>query len=276
MPIPESSAPEAFKAFEHDRWQSAARVYHDEFGRLTSQVAVPLLELAGVAAGVRHLDLASGPGYIAAESARRGARVTGTDFSAEMVTLARSLHRGVEFREADAEALPFDDASFDAVTMGFLLGHLARPAAAVREAWRVLASGGRLALAWWQAPERTIAFAIVADAVRRHGRIDVGLPSAPPFELFGNADTLRTLLAEAGFAAVEVREAPLVWRLANGEEMFDAYLNGTARTGGLLRAQSAEALAAIRAEVVEQCRARERAGRLELPMPAWLVRGEKR
>ena len=49
--IPESSAPDTLRAFEHERWQSAARVYHDEFGRLTSQVAEPLLDAAGVAPG---------------------------------------------------------------------------------------------------------------------------------------------------------------------------------------------------------------------------------
>src|SRR5687767_5585428 len=108
MPIPESTQPEAFKAFEHERWQSAARVYHGALSTLTSQIAAPLVEAAGAAPGVRLLDMASGPGMIAALARGRGASVTGADFSSEMVALASELHPGIDFRVADAESLPFD------------------------------------------------------------------------------------------------------------------------------------------------------------------------
>ncbi len=275
MPLPESPEPEAFRHFEHDRWQSAASAYHGAFGRLTSQMAEPLLDAAGVAAGTRHLDLASGPGYVAARSHARGARVTGADFSGAMVALARSLHPGPDFREADAEALPFADGSFDAVTMAFLLGHLGRPAAAVAEAFRVLRPGGRLALSWWLPPERTAGFAIVLESVRRHGRMDVGLPAAPPFELFGDPAMLRALLGEAGFEGIEAREVAMTWRVATADELFEAYRDGTARTAGLLRKQAPEALAAIRAEVGYRSRDFVGEGGLALPMPAWLVSAAK-
>jgi SAM-dependent methyltransferase len=167
MPIPESEAPEAFKAFEHERWQAAARVYHDAFSSLTSQVAEPLLDAAGVGRGTRSLDIASGPGHVAGRAAARGAVVTGCDFSEPMVTLARQLHPGATFQLGDAEALPFADESFDAVTMSFLLGHLARPARAIHEAARVLVPGGRLALSWWMPPERTAALSSVRPIRRR-------------------------------------------------------------------------------------------------------------
>jgi len=268
MPIPESTDPAAFKAFEHERWQTAARVYHDELGRLTSQAANPLLDAAGVSAGVRHLDLASGPGYVAGLSAARGAQVTGADFSEEMVELARSLHPGVEFYEADAEALTFEDASFDAVTMAFLLGHLARPAAAVREAHRVLRPGGRLALAWWQPPDRAVAFGIMTESIRAKGRTDVGLPPAPPLEMFGDPEMLRALLNENGFAETHIRDIDMTWRVDSVDAMFDAYLRGTARMGGLLLGQTPEALAAIREEVRRRCEPWKSADGLHLPMPA--------
>src|SRR5207247_2111000 len=77
-------------------------------------------------AGVRLLDVACGPGFITAAAAARGADPIGLDFSPAMIALARRLHPSIAFRDGDAEALPFDDRSFDAVVMNFGLLHLAR------------------------------------------------------------------------------------------------------------------------------------------------------
>jgi len=117
----------AFRAFEHAGWQGAALRYDDAFGSLTRQAIDPLLDAAEARSGARVLDVASGPGYVAAAAAARGARVTGVDFSLAMVRLARAQNPGVKFRTGNAEALPFRDGSFDAVVMNFGMLHLARP-----------------------------------------------------------------------------------------------------------------------------------------------------
>lgn len=108
--------PDAFNAFEAAGWEERALAYDRFFGSTTSQAVEPLLDAASVAAGTRVLDIATGPGYVAGQAARRGASVVGVDVAAAMVALARRLHPGLEFREADAHALPFEDASFDAVS----------------------------------------------------------------------------------------------------------------------------------------------------------------
>src|SRR5207244_2109622 len=107
------SAPSGgFRDFEHAGWEGAASAYAEHWGALTRQAVEPLLDATGAGPGVRLLDVATGPGYVASAAADRGAQVTGLDFSAVMVAEARRRYPEVEFREGEADALPFPDASF--------------------------------------------------------------------------------------------------------------------------------------------------------------------
>jgi SAM-dependent methyltransferase len=218
----------------------------------------------------RVLDVATGPGYVAAAAARRGASVVAVDFSEAMLAEARRHHPGIDFRSGDAEALPFPDASFDAVVMSFGLLHLARPDQALAEAHRALRPGGRLGFTVWAKPEEAVAFGIVLGAVQRHGRTDVPLPPGPPFFRFSDpAESRRTLLG-LGFKSPEVVVVPQVWRLGSVDALFEIMRDGTVRTAGLLRAQTPEAQEAIRADVREAVRPYQRGAGVELPMPAVL------
>ena len=100
--------PDAFNAFEAGGWEEKAAGYDRFFGRITGQLVEPLLDAASVGPGTRMLDLATGPGYVAARGAERGASVVGVDVAGAMVSLARGLHPGLDFRQADAHELPFD------------------------------------------------------------------------------------------------------------------------------------------------------------------------
>src|SRR5437867_7255050 len=130
--------PEKFRNFEHAGWEGIPDEYHQAFGNLTSQAIGPLLVAAGLKSGMTFLDIASGPGYVAAAAAKRGATVTGVDFSAAMVAQAQRNYPDIEFREGDAEQLPFEDGVFEAAVMNFGILHLARPEQALLEACRVL------------------------------------------------------------------------------------------------------------------------------------------
>lgn len=263
--------PVAFRALEHAGWQRAAARYDEAFGSLTRQAIDPLLDAAQVRAGARVLDVASGPGYVAAAAAQRGAIVAALDFSGAMVEMARSQNPGIEFREGDAEALPFPEASFDAVVMNFGMLHLAQPERAVAEAFRVLSAGGRFAFTVWAKPEEAVGFGIILDAIRKHGNPDVPLPPGPPFFRFSDAGECDKILKVAGFRNVDVRKVPQVWRFSASGMLFEAFLAGTVRTQALLHAQSAPALKAIRDAVGRVAGEYENHGTVEIPMPAVLA-----
>jgi SAM-dependent methyltransferase len=261
----------AFHDFEHAGWERASGLYSDAFGGLTAQTADDLLDAAHVKTGTQVLDVATGPGFIAGAAAARSAAVTGLDFSPAMIAEARRRYPAVTFQEGDAGALPFEPTSFDSVVMNFGLLHLARPEAAIAEARRVLRPGGRYALTVWAAPEQTVGFGMVLDAVRAHGNPDVPLPEGPPFFRFSAAGEFTTTLGKAGFSKIEVRTLALTWRLRSVDAVFNAVSRGGVRTAALLRAQTPEALAAIRLAVRRGVEAYTKGDVFVVPMPAVLA-----
>ena len=260
----------AFHAFEQAGWNRAAQPYADAFATLTPQTAGPLLEAAGVVAGTRLLDVASGPGFIAAAALARGAVATALDFSPAMIAEAARRHPGLVVQEGDASALPFPDASFDAVVMNFGMLHLARPDEAIAEARRVLRPGGRYAFTVWAAPTEAVAFGIVLRAIERLGNKDVPLPEGPPFFRFSSPDESRQTLEAAGFTDVGVRTVPLIWRVAKADDVFEALAKGGVRTAAVLHAQTPAALDAVREAVRADIEAYAHGNGIEVPMPAIL------
>jgi SAM-dependent methyltransferase len=261
----------AFHDFEQRGWERAAQHYGDAFGALTAATAPALLDAVQANRSTRLLDVASGPGFIAGAAAARGADVIGLDFASAMVKAARSRYPTVTFREGDAEALPFDDRSFDAVVMNFGMLHLARPDAAIAEARRVLRSGGRYAFTVWAGPDQAVGFGMTLRAIEALGNKDVPLPQGPPFFRFSDAQETRRTLEDAGFSNVETRQLPITWRLASADAVFDAMSRGGVRTAATLRAQTPAALDAIRAAVRRGVESYATGGEFHLPMPAMLA-----
>ena len=271
MSSPQPFGAEAFHDFEQAGWERAARFYVDSFGPLTIQAAPALLDAVGAGRGTRLLDVACGPGYVAAAAAGRGADVTGLDFASAMIDEASRRHPGVEFQQGDAEAMRFEDESFDAVTMNFGMLHLARPDTAIAEARRVLRRGGRYAFTVWAGPDRAAGFGMALRAIERHGNSHVPLPEGPPFFRFSDVSGTRQTLEEAGFATIETRELPLVWRLTSADDAFSALSQGGVRTAAVLRAQTPAALAAIRDAVRREVETFKSDAGYEIPMPAVLA-----
>ena len=145
-----------FKEKQRQTWSSGN---FGEAAVFTTQVAGHLVRYAGVTPGDRVLDVGTGTGVVAITAARAGAKVSGLDLTPELLEQARANGAvagvEVEWREGDAEALPYGDASFDVVLSQF--GHMFAPRHAVvtQELLRILRPGGRLAFATWPAEQFT-------------------------------------------------------------------------------------------------------------------------
>jgi len=132
---------DAFTKFEHAGWERVADKYDSTWASSTRQFITPLLDAAGVSGKMSILDVGCGPGYVSAAATERGAIPIGLDFSAQMIAVANQKFPRIEFRQGDAQNLPFPDATFDCVLANFALLHLANPERAMAEAARVFETG---------------------------------------------------------------------------------------------------------------------------------------
>jgi len=267
---------DAFRAFEkavHDR---IAQSYFDAFSTVTDRAIEPLLDAAGVGSGTRLLDVASGPGTLTGKAAARGAHATGVDLSAAMVTLARRLHPGIEFREGSADALPFPASSFDAVTCSFGLGHVPSAERMLAEFARVLVPEGRTALSWWDFARSRIN-GLFYEAVQALGvRAPSTLPAGPPIDQFSDRERLAALLHAAGFDAVAIKEVEFTHRLSDVDELWALAMGSFARVGSVILAQDAERQRLIRAAVAERARAYASPNGLDIPVAFHVVAGTRK
>jgi SAM-dependent methyltransferase len=264
--------PEAVRAFEHAGWQRAAEHYTATFAQATAGFVGDLLDAGRVGAGRRVLDLACGPGLLAAAAAERGALPVGLDFSSAMIAPARADHPGIRFEEGDAEALPFAAGSFDAVLSNFGVHHFPEPVKALREAYRVLGPGGRLAFTTWAAPAENIAWQLLFDAIAAHGDRSAANTPPPGGGLRDPADVLG-LLDAAGFTGTEARAMHSTWLVSDASDLVEGFRRGTVRTAARIEAQFAAAMPAIEAAIARGVAVYRRGDRYAVPIVAILGSG---
>lgn len=269
-----SFEPEAIRSFEHAGWQRAASSYGSSFAHATARYIEPLLQAAKISSGQHVLDVACGPGDLAAAASARGAIAHGLDFSAEMVGIARSAHPEIDVTEGDAEKLPYPDGTFHAVVSSFGIHHVPRPELALAQSWRVLKPGGRVAYTVWATPEENTAWSLVFDAVDRHGDRSASKAPAPGGGL-NRIDQCVQALEAAAFADGSAEIVRAEWVLRDGRALLAALAAGTARMAALLAAQEPSAIAAIADDVYRQAERFRRGENLAIPIAAVLARGCK-
>ncbi|MFO1059215.1 MAG: methyltransferase domain-containing protein [Dongiaceae bacterium] len=269
-------AEETFTALERDGWDRNAADYDRWTLHWTSQAFGPLLDGLGDVRGKRLLDVASGTGHLARAAAERGAAAEGIDIAPSMVARASRDFPGIAFRVGSAEALPYADASFDAVTCCFGLLHMERPEAVLAEFHRVLRPGGRFAYAVWHGPEQGGAlFDLFLSTFRELADLDVGLPPAPPFFQFADPAARDRLLHEAGFAEVTGRDLTFTWRARRPEDLVLMLKEGMVRNRMLFDRQAPAVQQRILATLVERGGAFMCGSGIEIPTAAHLATASK-
>jgi SAM-dependent methyltransferase len=227
----------AFKAFEAAGWSDRAGTYDALMARATAFAIEPLLDAAGVAPGMRVLDVGCGLGTLAAAAAARGAQVTGADLAEGMLAEARRRHPQVEFVLADAEALPFADGAFDVAVAAFLVNHLPHPERAAAELKRVART---VALAMWGPEDEVGILGLPAQAARD---LDANVPPGPDALRFTDANELARLIGGT------VTELTPTLHVDTLDQLWDGVRGGTVRTAARLAAASDTQRAAVRAHL---------------------------
>ena len=210
-------------------WDRAAVAYEAGWRDQLEPARSLMLEMVALRPGERVLDVACGTGLISFRMAEAvGARgaVVGTDISGEMVEAARRVAAerdiaNARFERADAEALPYAVASFDAAVCGLGLMYVPDPVKALGEMRRVLRPGGRAAAAVWGA-RRNCGWAEIFPITDARVASEV----CPMFFRLGTSDMLARTFEAAGFTDIRSARLRTTLRYASPEDALRAVFRG--------------------------------------------------
>jgi SAM-dependent methyltransferase len=247
--------PATVTAWEH--WAAKQLVLYQDATAL-------MLRVAGIRPGMTVLDLASGtgdPALAIAEAVGLTGRVTATDLSAEMVKICTAAfqNRGetnAEVIQADAQALPFPDGSFDAVTSKLGAMYFADVQRALEEIRRVLKPGGRVTFLVWGPPDESPYVQLLLGPI--FARVELPpLPTEMPHPLrFAHPGLLAAELERAGFRDVAdaTHIVPLPWP-GPPEEFWQSFYDVAVPMRPLIDGLSSEERQDAIGEILEGLRA---------------------
>jgi SAM-dependent methyltransferase len=188
-----------------DPWGTRARDWAEVEEEGSRPLFEEVLDLTKVGNGTRYLDIGCGSGLACHLGAKRGAAVSGIDSSRGLFAIAAERTAGADLRVGDMASLPWKNDSFDAVTFINTFFFAVDQEATLREAARVTAPGGRLAVVTWTSPNRVQATAYLQALA----------PLLPPMpnevDPFLGPDRLHELAVSAGLTIETVVDLPWVW-----------------------------------------------------------------
>ena len=275
--------PDAYREQSRASWGEMAAGWEERRGWMlgnTRTVIDRLVELAAPHPGQTFLELACGPGelgFAVAERVGGEGRVVATDFSPEMLDVARRGGearglRNVEYRVADAEHLELDDGSVDGVVCrwGFML--LADPAAAFAEARRVLRAGGPLVFSVWAGPDRNPWASVPAATLVERGVVPPPERGLPGLFALADPDRIRSLVTAAGFDAPQLEQIDFAFRYADADVLWHTMLQLSGPFSRAIKELDAAERHATRAAIEESLAPfRRDDGSFDTPAVTWAV-----
>jgi SAM-dependent methyltransferase len=253
---------EEYRRTALENWQAMASGWErrrEEIERVTQPVSEWMVQALDPQPGDTVLELAAGPGgtgFAAAEILGEQGRLISSDFSSEMVEVARRRAAelglaNVEHRVIDAEQIALETDSVDGVLCRFGFMLVPDPQAALAETRRVLRQGGRLALAVWSTAGDNPWIAIAGRILAERGLAPPPEPGAPGMFVLADEARLRGILEGAGFSVERVEQVPVLFEFDD----VDDYIVRSKDTGGMFariwRDASDEDRAAITARLAE-------------------------
>jgi len=269
---------EAIRQRARQEWGARAARYAESAADQTARLAEVLNDAVDPRPGESVLDVATGPGVVAVEAARRigpDGRVLATDLVAAWAdrVAARAAAAGltnVEFREMGAEQLDLPDGAFDLVLCQLGLMLLPEPDRALREMRRVLRVGGRLGLAVWSTLDRVAVFRVGAQALRRY--MPPPTPGTPGPLSLGAPGLVDGLVAAAGFDDVRVSRPTLEFEIADPAELWRfRVVEGPPAVRQAIEALEPAERERVRAEYLAELEGYRRGDRIVLPNEAIVV-----
>ncbi|HEU5293565.1 MAG TPA: class I SAM-dependent methyltransferase [Burkholderiaceae bacterium] len=211
------------------------------------------------------LDVAAGNGNATLAAARRGCRVTSTDYVATLLDRgaerARAERLEVTFRTADVEALPFDNESFDAVLSTFGVMFAPDQPLAAAEMLRVCRPGGRIGLANWM-PD-----SMVGQLFKLMGRYLPPPPGLQPPSLWGDEGHLKTLFGRR-VSSLAVTRRVFNFRYRSAAHFVDVFRNWYGPVHKAFETLPADRAGSLQAELIELLDRLNRAGPRSLVVPS--------
>ena len=253
---------DAIKTRQQAAWASGD---YAVIGTTLQIVGEQLAEACDLRCDEQVLDVAAGNGNATLAAARRGARVTSTDYVGALLERgaerARAEGLQVQFQTADAEALPFADASFDVVLSTFGVMFAPHHAQAAAEMLRVCRPGGRIGLANWT-PEGFIGQ--LFKTLGRHLPPPAGLQPPP---LWGQPAHLQALFGP-GAARIDVTLRDFMFRYRSPAHFVDVFRRWYGPVHKAFGALPAEGAKALEADLLALLERRNRAGEASLVVPS--------
>ncbi|MEX2195363.1 MAG: methyltransferase domain-containing protein [Thermoleophilaceae bacterium] len=215
---------------------------------LTMPAAEALVDACAISAGQEVLDVAAGTGNAAILAAREGAAVVASDLTPALLDLGRRRAEeedlDIEWVEADAEALPFDDARFDCVTSVFGAMFAPRPELVAQELFRVTRPGNTVGMANWTPdgfPGRLF------DINAKYVPPPPDLPR--PSGAWGVEEAVRQRF-EGLAGTLDMERRTVRWEFPSADEMAAHFEQGTGPAVAMREALSEERSAAVREDVL--------------------------